>query len=347
MTSQPRQLFWGLFFITLGVLFLARNWGLFALPDWKYVRGLWPVLLILGGVALMLRRYEAERGGGSVVSMAALAALAVAVPFWLFSFISRDRYWQHDRNDNYSFRSDPPNAPGAPDSPDFDDDDEEDKRSQTSIVGTFAEDMPAPAPASAKFVLEGGAAAFRMTDGTTRLIDARSEAINPYTMSIDRGATPLIRFEPAKNGNGNGINIDLSDRDNVNFGEVNVKLNEAPLWDMEMDFGAGSADFDLRRYALRSLDIEAGAASLDLRLGDKAAQTDVKISSGMASVKIRVPKGAGVKLITDGGLNATDIDRDFERSGNNTYLSPNFGSATKKITIHYDGGLSHFEIDRE
>jgi hypothetical protein len=345
MNAQPRQLFWGLFFITFGVLFLARNWGLFTLPDWQYVRGLWPVLLILGGITLILRRLETERNNDrSVLSIATLATLAVAVPFWLFSFISRDRSWNRNR-DEYSFRADPPEAPDAPDTDE--EDEEDDSRSQTNVVGTFAEDMPTPAPTTAKFVLEGGAAAFRMTDGTTRLIDARSEAINPYTMSIDRGGTTTIRFEPAKNGDDKGINIDLSERDNVNFGEINVKLNEAPIWDMEMDFGAGSADFDLRRYALRNLDIEAGAASLDLRLGDKAAQTDVKISSGMASVKIRVPKGAGVKLITDGGLNATDIDSEFERNGNNTYLSPNFGSATKKITIHFDGGLSHFEIDRE
>lgn len=351
MTSQ-RKLFWGLFFITLGVLFLARNWGLFAMPDWHFVRGLWPVLLILGGIALMLNHYGAGRGS-SAASMVATTALAVAIPFWLFSF-TRDRHWR-DRDD-YSFRidpPDPPDAPDAPDAPDIDDneDDDDDRDSdRRKTVGTFAEDMPTPAPTEARFVLEGGAAAFKMTDGTARLIDARSEAITPYSMSIDRngtGSAPTIRLEPVKNSRGNGVNIDLSDDHDVDFGEVAVKLNEAPVWDMEMDFGAGAAEFDLRRYNVRKLKIEAGAAGLELRLGDKAPQSDVTISSGMAAVKIRVPKNVGVKITTDGGLNATDIDDDFERVGNNTYLSPNYNASTKKISIRYDGGMSHFEVDRE
>ena len=115
---------------------------------------------------------------------------------------------------------------------------------------------------------------------------------------------------------------------------------------MQMDFGAGAAEFDLTRYAVKALKIEAGAASLELRLGDKAASSDVKISSGMASVKIRVPKSAGVKITTDGGLNSTDIDDDFDRVGNNTYLSPNYNTSTKKITIRYDGGLSSLNVSR-
>lgn len=353
--NTQRRLFWGLFFITLGVLFLVRNWGLIPLPDWDFVRGLWPVLLILGGVALILRRTETGAGRSSL-SVVATTVLAVAIPFWLFSFVTRDRWGRHDRDD-YSFRMDPPDAPDAPDAPDMDDDDDDDDdgdrngddndRRFPKSIGTFVEDMPTPAPAEAKFVLEGGAATFRLTDGTPKLIDARSEAINPYTMSVDRAGVPTIRLEPAKNESGKGINIDLSERDNVDFGEVNVKLNEAPLWNLEMDFGAGAADFDLRRYTIKTLDIEAGAASLDLRLGDRAATSDVKISSGMASVKIRVPKSAGVKIITDGGLNATDIDDEFERVGNNTYLSPDYEASTKKITIRYDGGMSHFEVDRE
>ncbi|MEZ0541960.1 LiaI-LiaF-like domain-containing protein [Fibrella arboris] len=348
--KSHRNLFWGLTCITLGVLFLARNWNLFPMPDWYFVRTLWPVLLILGGIALILRNTT------PLMSVVATGILAVALPFWLFSYMGRHHRYREGRD--LSMRFDPPLPPSPPDAPnppsmnmDFDDDDEDDndddhdRNDRHLKAGTFMEDMPTPAPAEARFVLEGGAAKFRMDETTPKLIDARTKAINLYSMSIDRNAgQPTVRLSPAKGSDGN---ISLFDNDgDSDFGEVVVKLNEGPVWDMQMDFGAGAADFDLTRYAVKTLKVEAGAASLDLRLGDKAAQSDVKISSGMASVKIRVPKSVGVKITTDGGLNSTEIDDDFDKVGGSTYLSPNYNASTKKITIRYDGGLSSLNVSR-
>ena len=337
--NTNRNLFWGLACITLGVLFLARNWNLFPMPDWHFVRSLWPVLLILGGVALILRNTT------PLMSVIATGLLAVALPFWLFSYMGRNRFYREARDASMRFNvPTPPNPPSMDMDIDIDDEENDDDPGMRS--GTFVEDMPAPAPAEARFVLEGGAAKFRIEETTPKLIDARTKAINVYSMSIDRANAqiPTVRLSPAKGSNGN---IDLFDNDgDSNFGEVVVKLNEVPLWDMQMDFGAGAADFDLSRYAVKALKIEAGAASLDLRLGDRAVQSDVKISSGMASVKIRVPKTVGVKITTDGGLNSTDIDDDFDKVGSNTYLSPNYNASTKKITIRYDGGLSSLNVSR-
>jgi len=352
--NTNRNFFWGLTCVTLGVLFLARNWNLFPMPDWHFVRTLWPVLFILGGAALILRTTT------PVMSVVATGLLAVALPFWLFSYIGRHHNYREDRD--LSMRFDPPSPPSPPSPPgvpnppsmdmdddnddDEDDDDDDFDTNRHLKAGTFMEDMPVPAPTEARFRLEGGAAKFRMDDTTPKLIDARTKAVNLYSMSIDRVGTqiPTVRLSPAK-GSSNNINLFDDDGDS-DFGEVVVKLNESPLWDMQMDFGAGAADFDLSRYAVKALKVEAGAASLDLRLGDRAAQSDVRISSGMASVKIKVPKTAGVKITTDGGLNSTDIDDDFDKVGSSTYLSPNYNTSTKKITIRYDGGLSSLKVSR-
>ena len=345
-----RNLFWGLVCITLGVLFLARNWDLFPMPDWYYIRSLWPVLFILGGIALLLRTSV------PAVSTVATVMLAVALPFWLFSAAGIHRGYRTGRNLSMRFDvPDPPDAPEVPDVPEppdapeppdpVDSDDDDDNRSLHS--GTFTEEMPSPAPAEARFVLEGGASTFRINEPTSRLIDAHARAFNLYTMSIDRnaGQIPTVRLTPAK-GSKTNINLFDDDDNDQDFGEVAIKLNEAPAWDMEMDFGAGAGDFDLSRYIVKKLDIEAGAASLDLKLGDKAPQSDVKISSGMASVKIRVPRTVGVKLVTDGGLNSTEVDGGFDKVGNNTYLSSNYQTAAKKMTIRYDGGLSSLDVAR-
>ena len=107
--NTNRNLFWGLACITLGVLFLARNWNLFPMPDWHFVRTLWPVLLILGGVALILRNTT------PFMSVIATGLLAVALPFWLFSYMGRHRY---DRDVSMRFNApsplDPPDVPNSP-----------------------------------------------------------------------------------------------------------------------------------------------------------------------------------------------------------------------------------------
>ena len=288
-------------------------------------------------------------------STLATVVLAVALPFWFFSYASHHRHFGRDRSMGFStpIPPTPPTPPFPPGTNDDDDDEdgEDDSDSDTDNEnlrsGTFMEEMPTPAPATASFVLEGGAATFRMGETTAKLIDARTKTLNGYSMSIDgaKSSQPNIRLTPAKDGE--HVNLNLTDLNNMEgFGEVAVQLNPAPLWDMQMDFGAGNADFDLSRYAVKSLKIEAGAANLTLRLGDRAEQSDVRVSSGMAAVTINVPKGAGVKITTDGGLNSTSIDSDFDKTGSNTYLSPNYGTAAKKITIRYDGGLSSLTVAR-
>lgn len=60
--SNPRRQFWGIIVIVLGILLLGSNLGwygwLFGLDEW------WPVLVIIGGVALlaMKGRGNADRG---------------------------------------------------------------------------------------------------------------------------------------------------------------------------------------------------------------------------------------------------------------------------------------------
>lgn len=352
-------LFWGIFLLTLGVLFLARRAG-FLDVNWHSLVNLWPLLLILAGVNLILERR------GNPAAFVTTIMLAVAVPITLFGFLNRNRdmhiNWHNDRDDeednSYSEGNDTndegdtnDNDGNREESDGEEDDNESDYQAErerrdqdpTKIqTSTFTEAMN-PNTREAVLRLSGGAGRFIITDPTTELIKANTkQTIGSYSMSVDRDAVtniPTIELKPTKENN----HVDLK---NGNFeNRVEIHLNATPVWKLDVALGAGQGDLDLSPYAVSSLNIGAGAVDLDLKLGAKADQSDVKVDVGAASVTVRVPKEVGCRVKKDGALNIEQLD-DFTKVGGGEFVSPGYEATKKKITIRFDGGVSRLKVVR-
>lgn len=342
--QRRNGLFWGIFLLTFGVLFLARRAGWLDV-DWHSLVNLWPVLLILAGINVILERR------GNPASFITTVMLAVAVPTTLFGFFShnrdRDHYnwrWDHDDDDD-----DDDHNRGNDD--DGDDDDNEDnyrsERERRNLSGTvqsntFSEAMDADTR-EAVFKMAGGAGRFMISEPTSELIKADTKLnFGSYTMTVDRNETthvPTVELKPTDEDQ----KFDLKDGKFEN--RVDVHLNEKPLWTMDIALGAGQGDLDLSSYAVKNLKLAAGAADLDLKLGAKADQADVKLDVGAASVTVRVPKEVGCRVVKDGALNIERLD-DFTSVGGGEFESPGYATAQKKMTIRFDGGISSFKVVR-
>ncbi|WP_420149449.1 LiaI-LiaF-like domain-containing protein [Spirosoma sp.] len=346
--QRRNGLFWGIFLLTLGVLFLARRVGWLDV-NWHSLVNLWPLLLILAGVNIILERRS------NPAAFVTTVMLAVAVPTTLFGFFSHNRdrdrdgfhmRWNHDDDDDddrdYSHN----------DSDNNDDDDNEsdyqaerDRRNADKNVphsNTFSESMDANTR-EAVLKLAGGAGKFVISDPTTELIKADTkQTLGMYSMTVDRNPTthtPTIELKPSKEEQ----RIDFKDGDYEN--RVDVHLNTTPVWTMDVALGAGQGNLDLSHYAVKSLKIGAGAADLDLKLGAKADQADVKLDVGAASVTVHVPKEVGCRIKKDGALNVEHLD-DFTNVGGGEFVSPGYDASTKKMTIRYNGGISSFRVVR-
>ncbi len=66
-------LFWGIALITLGVVFMAHNYGWFYI-DWSFFSRFWPVLIILAGLNLIFAK------SNSAAALVTTVLLAVSVP---------------------------------------------------------------------------------------------------------------------------------------------------------------------------------------------------------------------------------------------------------------------------
>jgi hypothetical protein len=349
--QRRNGLFWGIALLTLGVLFLARQAGWLDV-NWHSLVDLWPLLLILAGVNLILERR------GNPAAFITTVMLAVAVPTTLFGFLSHDRdrdgfsmNWQDDEGDDESDNGSDTNNDQDNEDNNNDQDNEDAYRSEsgqrnpengTVKTSSFVESM-APDTREAVFKLAGGAGRFIISDPTTELIKADTkQSIGTYSMSVDRSETthiPTIELKPTEENQ----HFNLKDGNYEN--RVTVHLNNTPVWTMDVALGAGQGDMDLSAYAVKSLKIAAGAADLDLKLGAKADQTDVKMDVGAASVTVHVPKEVGCRVKKDGALNLEQLD-DFTDVGGGEFLSPGYEAAKKKMTIRFDGGISRLKVVR-
>ncbi|WP_128544953.1 LiaI-LiaF-like domain-containing protein [Larkinella soli] len=332
-------LFWGIALITLGVVFLGQNYGWFYI-DWEFFSRFWPVLIILAGLNLIFSR----RNSGAAVVTTIL--LAVSVPLAVVAAFGRNNWdgdrweYRHDNDDSDHEEHFHDDGDNGDHDDDHDPDAESDEPNVTVRTNHIAEPMDAGVQ-QAVLKFESGAGRFVIGAPSDSLIEADTRmSVSNYSMSVSRNpenrtADIELKLEDEE--------IKLKSGELVN--RVDLRLNSAPSWSFNFGIGAGQAEFDLSPYTVSSVRLEAGAADVDLKLGDRAPTSEVRIESGVASVTLKIPKTVGCQIETEGALNVKRLDG-FDEIGGGVHQTPGYGASPKKINIHYQGGVSRLRVER-
>ena len=104
-------------------------------------------------------------------------------------------------------------------------------------------------------------------------------------------------------------------------------------------------DFDLSQYNITKLNIDMGAASLNLKLGIPRTETKVIIDAGASSMDIYVPELVGCQIDADINLSSKNF-KGFEKIKSGLYRTTNFAESIKKIYFNIDSGVSSISISR-
>ena len=328
--ERKSNIFWGAILIVLGFLFLGTNLDWFEL-NWTFrkIAQFWPIMLILAGVAAFFSHKK------SIYNATTALLIAFAIPLGIFTCVDDGvKEIKDEISDGINI--------------DIDDDEDDYSSNSDTIKGDrikqyFAVELT-PEVNEATLKLGGGAAEFDLEESPNRLFEATT------FLNFKNGYT----LEEETNTENKVINFSMKDKKarDFNFGEeykinnnVLLKLSTSPIWNIEMGIGAGELDFDFSNYKVKKLEIETGAASIDIKLGDKQDKVDIDIESGVASVKIKVPESVGCEIKMDGALNAKDFDN-FEKIKDGVWQTKGFDNATKKIYLNVDSGLSSLKVDR-
>jgi hypothetical protein len=191
----------------------------------------------------------------------------------------------------------------------------------------------------ASLTLSSGAGSFFIKDTTDRLFEANCETdIGDYSLDIQ------------KNGSAEHLSMALKQDENdwhwnSSQNTVKIKLNPAMIWNLTIDVGASSDDFDLSNYKIASASIKSGASSIKLRLGDKLDTTHLSLDAGASSITIYVPQKAGCQILDNAELSRKSFT-DFTKSNYGVYRTSNFDDSKKKVFIDVQAGVSSITVTR-
>lgn len=162
-----------------------------------------------------------------------------------------------------------------------------------------------------------------------------------YSVSNNKA---YVRFEPTKKSVNLRFGWPFSR--NVGIGEnMKIWLNPKVVWELDLDMGASKLNADLSGLSVSRLDINSGASDIDIELGNRFKHSVVSVTAGASSVRISIPRDAGVKVILDSSLTSTNLkELDFvERDG--VYLSPGYSYAVNTVDIEFSSGVSRFVLE--
>ncbi len=307
---KAKHLFWGLLFITLGILILVNNFsGLYW--DWAGLWKLWPLLFILWGLGIMLKNNAAK------VLFAGLAGIVFAISLFA-SFKTAVHLTTGDFDIVFDKGSDS----------DY-------KYEFTDYSEPYSDSIK-----TAEFHFKAGAGSFTsISDSAANLFYAHTEGVkNNYELnnliSADNASLEMTMKKTRIRVGRNSLR-----------NRVEMYFNPQPVWDMNFDVGASSVNLDLSPIKVSNLKVSMGAAAFKVKLGSNTERTDVNIETGASDVNIDVPESAGCEIRTDGALNSEKF-RGFTKINSDLYRTSNFDSSKSRIYIRIDSGVSSLEVNR-
>ncbi len=307
---KTKHIFWGLFFVSIGVLILLNNLGTiyFDLTNiWKF----WPVIFILWGVSYFTNN--------NIVKgfIAGLAAIVLAVVIFAccttgFHFVTNEFSFDDD-DFGVSF---------------FDGVD------TSNYYETYDSNIK-----YADFSLEAGAGSFLLKDSTENLVSATVQGLkNNYELNReDSGSRTSINLKMLKKH----FNFHHDHERN----KAVISLNTKPIWNLNFGIGAASSNFDLTPFNVENVSLNTGAATVKMKLGNKSDETHVSVRAGASDVEISVPESSGCEIKVNSTLSSKDFNG-FNKINSNVYQTDNFDSAKKKVYIDLSTGVSSLKVDR-
>ncbi len=192
----------------------------------------------------------------------------------------------------------------------------------------------------AQLNIKGGATSFRLDDSTSNLFDAVvDQNFGNFTLEkTTKDSVEVLNFRMRDNKQ-------RWNMDDMEGNDVKIRLNTNPIWDFNVEVGAGETVFDLSSFKVQSLRLQGGVASYKIKLPAPIAIMNVSAETGVADVSIKVPENAACRITVESGLSSKDFSG-FKKQADGSYQTDNYTSSVEKINIALKGGLSNFEVSR-
>jgi len=308
-----RHVFWAFILIAIGILFMLNNFGVLEFGI-RTLFNLWPLILILWGISILPIRDGVKIGALVVV-------LAVTVIF--FHRITEKSSWWHFHN----FRG-------------WSDKDWDDEEDNNTTYNYQPQNLSVPYDSltvKGELKLEAAAGNFNLQGVTSDFLSFNKTGdIGNYslTTSSETGKKKI------------GLSLEKSGiRHSVKDNDVEIKLNEKPSWNLIFEIGAAEINMDLRDYKIDTTTIDAGASSINIKIGNKNPVTFMSFNAGASSIKVEIPKESACQIKSESFMISKDFEG-FTKKGDGIYQTANFATGKNKIFLTIKTAISKIEINR-
>ncbi len=307
---KTKHVFWGLLFVTIGVLVLLNNLNSLRF-EWYDATRYWPLVLVLLGISIMIpnKIIKAFVAGISAILLAVVIFAAFKTGI---NTITDNIIIEGDNGLNFSF---------------------DDSTSFNTYVSNYDSSIK-----TANLKVDAGGGYFKLIDSTDELIKVFSTSNVNYSLTSET------------DNNGADLNLKMEDhRLRFHKGKLNNKteimLNTKPAWNLDLDIGASSVDMNLTKYNINNLKLDVGAASIKIKLGEMSDETNLKLKAGVSSIDIEVPENVGCEIRSDVNLSSKHYSG-FNEISSSLYRTENFSKSGKKIFLSLDTGVSSITVSR-
>lgn len=302
MKIKYNHIFWGSFFIFLGILYLLKQITQVNL-EFHYIKNFWPIFIIsIGLFYLNLPRF---------IKYIISSINGLLVGLMLFSFLNTS-YCKYDVKIN------------------------ENQTKTVEVAPTFK--LPIDSAFTEYFLnIDYGAGELKIFDKSIDLIEVyNSKPQNLFTISKEDSIPNHIDLSSNTEVN---INDKILEREGI------IKLNPEVVWNLDANLGAVSSFFDLSDYKIRTLNINSGASSIGVKIGERLDSSNINIECGASKIEVLIPYNSGCIITTNSSLSKNRF-KDFKEISEDTYQTENYLNSVNKIHIFFEGGVSKFIVKR-
>lgn len=291
---KTSSLFWGVFFISLGISVLLSNFGF---VDFSNLSSnlFWPALLIIFGISMLS---ISEMWKRILASFSAVFLALIVMRIFSSGVSAVEEISEKVEN----------------------------KLSSVNTESYYSVEKHSDI-SKAILNFNGGAGSFEITDfdSENKYFKAKTYTeSSKCNSSVNSDSALVIDFSYDQ----------VTELKDLNFtNEAKILLDNRTEWDLHFNIGASDADFDLKNIPVKTLNLNMGASDFDLVLGNQSDSCTVNIKSGVSDINIRIPKESNCKIFTNSALSSFNFDG-FEDKGNYYYSkSDNSGTAMIIINI--------------
>jgi hypothetical protein len=316
---KSRKIFWGIILVFFGTILLLENFNVINF-EWSQIWRFWPVILILIGINSVTAKTNPKIGIPIVAFFTILILGLLAFKGLQHNNVKHQNFFEFFNDDK------------------DDNEDMDSLQSDSSATNKYTEEYDTRYK-FATLIIKGAAGTFDISNSTNQLFDAEvKDSFKKFMVKkTESDTSATIELNNSKTNNNTFKSNRLSD--------VNMSLNVNPIWDLEANIGAGQLNLDLSNFKVRNVTLKGGAAAFDITLGSKFNNATLNAETGVASVKVKIPKSVGCHLNVKSGLSTKNFEG-FTNLANGDYETPGFAKSATKVYINFKGGVSSFEVKR-